>query len=36
VGYEMFTHCRLYCGDREKKYIHVGHELKKSFAMHDL
>jgi len=19
VGYETFTHCRLYCGDREKK-----------------
>jgi len=21
VGYETFTHCRLYCGDREKKEV---------------
>jgi len=21
VGYETLTHCRLYCGDREKKWV---------------
>jgi len=21
VGYETFIHCRLYCGDREKKQV---------------
>jgi len=27
-GYETLTHCRLYCGIREKK---VGHELTRDY-----